>query len=87
MSVKYFNGVGDKPEAPIGGTGCLGGGAGYINDDAAAACWAVHAAPIIIGNSWMSVHAAAEFINALYRSFGSLPSVTTRANLPGVFKA
>jgi len=80
----YINGAGDKPIAPIGGPGCLGAGnAGFINDDLAGACWAVHAAPVIIGPSWMSVHAGFEFVNALYRSFGTLPSVATRAGLQG----
>lgn len=78
----YFSATFSKEAAPIGSTGCLGLGSGYINDDAAAACWAVHAAPVIIGPSWMSVHAAAEFINMLYRSYGSQPAVPTILDLP-----
>lgn len=78
----YFNSPGSE-YGPIGGPGCLGGGAGYINDDAAAACWAVHAAPVIIGDTWMSVHAGFSFVNMLYRSFGEQPSVATLAGLEG----
>lgn len=78
----YFNAPGFV-EAPIGGPGCLGGGAGYINDIAAAACWSVHAAPVIIGDNWMSVHAGFSFVNMLYRSFAEQPAVATLTGLEG----
>jgi hypothetical protein len=86
MAGPYFNSPG-WAGAPIGGTGCLGGEAGYINDDAAAACWAVHAAPVIINNTWMSVHAGFSFVNMLYRSYGEQPAVATRVGLPGPYIA
>jgi hypothetical protein len=86
MAGPYFNFSGPMPIAPIGSAGCLSGGAGYINDDAAAACWAVHAAPVIIRNSWMSVHAGFSFVNMLYRSYGEQPAVSILAGLPGPLK-
>lgn len=82
MSKTYF----DSPEwekADIGGTGCLGAGSGFINDDCAAACWSVHAAPVIINDTWMSVDAGFQFINMLYRSFGNQPSVSCKLDLEG----
>lgn len=79
----YFYGPGYKA-ALLGGVGCADAPQGWINDDSAGACWAVHASPVIIENNWMSVHAGFSFVNMLYRSYGEQPPVATLLGLEGV---
>jgi hypothetical protein len=82
MAGSYINGEEDAV-APLMSRGCLGSPGGYINDLIGKGCWGVTGAPIIIGDTSMSVQYGFEMCNFNFRVFTTFPAVANQTDLSG----
>ena len=85
---KYYNAA-DSKGALIGSPGCgdLAPSGGWINDINSNGCWAVNGPTIPIGQSFASVQAAWEIVNAAFSSVSMQPAIANYIDLPGNFSA
>lgn len=79
---KYFSGSGSAG-APKGGPGCGDQSSGHVNDIIGKGCWKVSGQPVIIGDTYMSVHAGFECCNFNFRTDTTSSPVPMLAALPG----